>query len=441
MKNKIGLVIAQEYKSRVQKKSFLLLTIFMPLFFLALILVPAWLASLDHDDVESEKRIAVVDQTGLYASVFADTAYRFEMVDAPIDTFRMQNLDYECVIVITDNLAEKPDAITIYSSRQVSRALRNHVADALSAFVTNEKLQAHNIDNLQQILDESHTEVVVNTVKWEKNVEDGSESESSAEVAGIVGMVFTMLIYMFIFVYGAQVMNSVLREKTNRIVEVLVCSVRPFELMMGKVISVALVGLTQFAVWIVLTAVLTILAGQFFDFGNIIGDSGMEWMNDAVAVTENSDLQNESIAQMVQSVNPIRILIFFVIYFLGGYLLYASLFAAVGALADADTDVQQFTFPITIPVIFAIYAAIYSVGNPDGQLAFWCSLIPFTSPFVMMVRLPFGVPTWQIMVSLLLLILTFVGSVWISAKIYRTGILMYGKKVTWRELWKWLHYK
>ena len=437
--SKIGLVITQEYKNRVAKKSFLVLTLLMPLLFVALIFTPIWLATLKDGEM---KLVAVVDQTGKYESVFTDNdAYNFELIGDPIDSLRTseKRSDYEAIVVISNDLATTPGAVTIYSEKQVNIELKNFIEQGLSSFVEKEKLFSHNIPNIQEIIDESQANVHVNTIKWS---EDGSEEISSSEVAIAIGMVFTMLIYMFIFVYGAQVMSSVVQEKTNRIVEVLICSVKPFELMMGKIISIALVGLTQFGIWLLLTIGLVVVAGQFLG-GSINPETmvNVEQMGDAAAIQQaSSELNFDNIMAMIMSVNPFELISYFIIYFIGGYLLYASIFAAIGSAVDNETDTQQFMLPVTIPIIFAIYAAIYGAQNPDGPLAFWCSMIPFTSPIVMMVRLPFGVPMWEKLLSVTILIASFIGTTWMSAKIYRTGILMYGKKPSWKEMWKWLKY-
>lgn len=437
--SKIGLVIAQEYKNRVAKKSFLVLTLLMPLLFVALIFTPIWLATLKDGEM---KLVAVVDQTGKYESVFTDNdAYNFELIGDPIDSLRTseKRSDYEAIVVISNDLATTPGAVTIYSEKQVNIELKNFIEQGLSSFVEKEKLLSHNIPNIQEIIDESQANVHVNTIKWS---EDGSEEISSSEVAIAIGMVFTMLIYMFIFVYGAQVMSSVVQEKTNRIVEVLICSVKPFELMMGKIISIALVGLTQFGIWLLLTIGLVVVAGQFLG-GSINPETmvNVEQMGDAASIQQaSSELNFDNIMAMIMSVNPFELISYFIIYFIGGYLLYASIFAAIGSAVDNETDTQQFMLPVTIPIIFAIYAAIYGAQNPDGPLAFWCSMIPFTSPIVMMVRLPFGVPMWEKLLSVAILIASFIGTTWMSAKIYRTGILMYGKKPSWKEMWKWLKY-
>ncbi|MGI6471135.1 MAG: ABC transporter permease [Paludibacteraceae bacterium] len=416
---KIRLIIRQEYKNRVAKKSFLLLTFLMPLLFVLLLLVPMWLSL-----IESGKKynVAVVDWSGSYSAVFLDTEkYLFDEATAPLDSFRTnsESSGYDAIVVISGDLRNADASVTIYSEQQVDLELKQYIQKALEKQVREDKLASFNIPDIESVMSILNTEVSVETVKWNS---DGSETLSSSEIALVVGMLATMLIYMFIFVYGAQVMNSVVQEKVNRIVEVMVCSVKPFELMMGKIISIALVGLTQFAIWIVLTLVFFLIFGQPLSF--------------QAEVTSTSDFS--AVYSMLMSINWIEMLVCFVAYFIGGYLLYASIFAAIGSAVDNETDTQQFMLPITIPILFAMYAAIYSAQNPDGPLAFWCSMIPFTSPIVMMVRLPFGVLLWEKIVSLVILFASFVATTWLSAKIYRTGILMYGKKISWRELWKWL---
>jgi ABC-2 type transport system permease protein len=315
--------------------------------------------------------------------------------------------------------------------------LKSYVVGLLNKYIEQEKLASYNIPNLKEMVEKSHTEIDLKTIKWSDN---GNEKEGSAELALIIGMVSAFIIYMFIVIYGAQVMSGVVQEKTNRIVEVIISSVKPFELMMGKIIGIAMVGLTQFLLWVVLTVIISFAVGSFFG-GNVdvsslqkVGQMGMQ------PVPTQMPTEIQTLITAMSSLNYFEIISLFVVYFLGGYLLYASLFAAIGSAVDNETDTQQFSLPIMLPIIFAIYAGIFSAENPDGPLAFWCSMIPFTSPIVMMVRLPFDVPAWQIVLSLSILVLTFIGTTWMAGKIYRTGILMYGKKVTWKEMWKWLRY-
>ena len=424
--SKIGLIIKSEYLRRVAKKSFILLTFLVPFLFAATLFIPLWLSDIENGEVEN---VAVVDQVGKYKDALIDTSdFRFTFVE--VQDVSVENMSsfvaYDIVVLIENDLLNVP-AITMLSEKQVPLDLKRYVENSLEKYVEEEKITSYNIPNLKTIIKESQTEIAITTIKLN---EDGSPNVSSTEVASGVGMLFMFLIYFFVFVYGTMVMNSVVQEKTNRIVEVIICSVKPFELMLGKIISIALVGLTQFLLWVLFIAVL-IFAGS-----NFIEVSATQ--PTLSSVDENAMTQ---VLQGLMSVNFVEIISFFVLYFIGGYLLYASLFASIGAAVDNETDTQQFVLPITIPILFAMYAGIYSIENPDGPLAFWCSLVPFTSPIVMMVRLPFGVALWEKLLSLAILVATFLFTTWMAAKIYRTGILMYGKKITWRELLKWIKYK
>jgi ABC-2 type transport system permease protein len=437
--SKISLIIKREYTTRVMKKSFLLLTFLTPVLFAGMIALIVWLGGIKDDKV---KKIVVIDKTHLYTNVLKSNAvYTFQFIDAPVEEVKKQNAGKEqftALLYITDNLIDNPNAITLYSEKQVNMELEGYVAGLLNKYVEEQKLAAYNIPHLKEMVEKSRTEIDLKTIKW---AEDGKDKEGSAELALTIGMISALMIYMFIIIYGAQVMSGVVQEKTNRIVEVMISSVKPFELMMGKIIGIALVGLTQFLMWVILTGVISVAVGSIFG-GNIDVNSmrqiGQVGMQTAPANAMPSEMQ--SLFTALNGVNYVQIVGLFIVYFLGGYLLYASLFAAVGSAVDNETDTQQFSMPIMLPIIFAIYAGIFAAQNPDGPLAFWCSMIPFTSPIVMMVRLPFDVPAWQIILSLAILVLSFIGTTWMAGKIYRTGILMYGKKVSWKELWKWLNY-
>jgi ABC-2 type transport system permease protein len=437
--SKINLIIKREYTTRVMKKSFILLTFLTPVLFAGMIALIVWLGGIKDDKA---KNIVVVDKTHLYTNVLkSNEAYTFSFVDAPVEEIKKQNAEsseFTALLYITGNLAENPRAATLYSEKQVNMELKGYIAGLLNKYVEDQKLAAYNIPNLKEMVEKSRTDIDLKTIKWG---EDGKDKEGSAELALTIGMLSAFIIYMFIVIYGAQVMNGVVQEKTNRIVEVMISSVKPFELMMGKIIGIAMVGLTQFLMWIILTGVISVAIGSVFG-GNIdvhamqqMGQTGMQAAPVSAMPTEMQNLLSA-----FNGVNFIQIVVLFVVYFLGGYLLYASLFAAIGSAVDNETDTQQFSLPIMLPIIFAIYAGIFAAQNPDGPLALWCSMIPFTSPIVMMVRLPFDVPFWQILLSLTILVLSFIGTTWMAGKIYRTGILMYGKKVTWTEMWKWLRY-
>ena len=439
--SKISLIIKREYSTRVMKKSFIILTFLTPLLFAGMIAVPIWLASIKDSN---KKHIVVIDKTHAYAVVLKNNeTYIFDFVDKPVNQIKKENTDkseneFTALLVISGDLTKNPRAAALYSEKQVNLELKSYITGLLNKYVEQQKLAAYNIPHLKEMVEKSRSDIDIPTIKWGDN---GQEKEGSAELALVIGMISAFVIYMFIIIYGAQVMAGVVQEKTSRIVEVIISSVKPFELMMGKIIGIALVGLTQFFMWVLLTGGILIVGTKMI-MGNVdvttlqqANPMGMSSM----ATAQNAG-QVQQILAMLHGFDFMQIIVLFVLYFLGGYLLYASLFAAVGSAVDSETDTQQFSLPLTLPIIFAIYAAIYSAQNPDGPLAFWCSMIPFTSPIVMMVRLPFDVPAWQIILSLTILVLSFIGTTWMAGKIYRTGILMYGKKTTWKEMWKWLKY-
>lgn len=438
--NKIGLIIKREYLRRVSKKSFLLLTFLTPFLFAALLFVPLWLSTIKGDDT---KQIAVIDATGKYAPLFKNTEeYKFVTEkEASLEDYR-KNPDKEifAFLSITGDLLQNPSAATLYSKKQIPLGLKNTIDKTLSEYLRDEKLASYNIENLKQIIEDSRINFNIKTIKWD---DDGGEKSTSAEVASILGMVLTFIIYMFIIMYGSMVMQGVMEEKTNRIIEVMISSVKPYDLMMGKIIGIGFVGLTQVFLWGILTSVL--VAGSLFFLGG--GTSPEEVMTAQMAAQGAGDLASGSsalniqIQEIINSINFKMIGTCFILYFIGGYLLYAALFAAIGSALEQQEDTQQFMTPIMLLMAFSLYAGIYSMNNPDGPLAFWCSMIPFTSPIVMMVRLPFDIPIWELLLSFALLFATAILIVWLSAKIYRVGILMYGKKPSVKEMVKWIKYK
>ena len=440
--SKIGIIIKREYLNRVSKKSFLILTFLTPILFSALIFVPLWLSSIKGDEV---KNVVILDRTGVYAPLFENTDnYKFIEGTESLEKYKSSDdKSVFAILSISDDLLENPKAATLYSEKQIPGELSRIVNQTLSRYLENAKMATYNIPNLKEVIKESQIKFEINTIKWS---EDGGESESSALVASIVGMLFTVISYMFIMVYGAMVMQGVMEEKTNRIVELMVSSVRPFQLMMGKIIGIGFVGLTQMLLWAILTLTL-IMGGQFLFMGGTVDaqmmqQGAMMGANGAMpGMAEASQEPAVKILGMLQTINWAEIGFFFVIYFIGGYMLYASVFAAIGSAVDSQEDTQQFMTPIMVFMMFSLYAGIYSMENPDGPLAFWCSIIPFTSPIVMMIRLPFEIPLWEKLLSIGLLYITFIGIIWFSAKIYRVGILMYGKKPTIKEMIKWLKYK
>ena len=436
--SKIWIIIQREFMTRVKKKSFILLTILMPFIFAALIMVPLMLATIQGDE---QKTVMVVDKTGRYVGSLKSTAnYAFVPTADNKDEFYTEDSEVEAVVQITADLAKNPKAVTIYSPREVKAELLSYVETCLGEQVRREKLSAYNIPELETIIADIQTDFHVATVK--RNAE-GDETSSNTYIAMTAGFIFTFLIYMFVMSYGGMVMQSVMEEKTNRIVELMVSSVKPFQLMMGKIIGVALVGFVQLAIWGVMLSIILVVCGSVF---------GLSTAPAAPAVA-GADAQMAAMAQQAGGGEAAEIMsalmglpyaelgIMFVLYFVGGYLLYASFFADVGASINAQEDSSQFIMPVVLIMVFGLYAAMYSAENTNGPLAFWASMFPLTSPIVMMVRIPFGVPWWEEVLSLGLLFATSMAFVWISARIYRVGILMYGKKPSLHEMLKWVRWR
>lgn len=436
--NKIWIIIQREFMTRVKKKSFILLTILMPFIFAALIMVPLMLATIEGDE---QKTVMVIDKTGRYVGSLKSTAnYAFVPTADNKDEYYTEDSEVEAVVQITDDLAQNPKAVTIYSPREVKAELLGYVETCLGEQVRREKLTAYNIPELEDILEDVQAEFHVATVK--RNAE-GDETSSNTYIAMAAGFIFTFLIYMFVMSYGGMVMQSVMEEKTNRIVELMVSSVKPFQLMMGKIIGVALVGFVQLAIWGVMLSVILLVCGSVFGLSaapNVPAVAGADMQMSAVAQQAASGEAAEIISALM-GLPYAELGIMFVLYFVGGYLLYASFFAAVGASINAQEDSSQFIMPVVLIMVFGLYAAMYSAENTNGPLAFWASMFPLTSPIVMMVRIPFGVPWWEEALSLGLLFATSVGFVWLSARIYRVGILMYGKKPSIREMLKWVRWR
>jgi len=439
--NKTGLIIKHEYFRRVRKKSFIIMTFLMPVLMVALVTIPLWLANIKGDDV---RRIAIIDRTEKYGSLFENTDnYVFLEADKSLDEYRnAERKDLFAILVISDDLLENPNAAMLYSEKQIPSELSRIVNQVLIKQMESDKLASFEIPDLQQIIDDSRVQFQIQTIKWSK---DGTESSSSGTIAYIIGFISTIVIYMFIMMYGAMVMQGVSEEKTNRIVEIMVSSVNPFSLMMGKIVGIGLVGLTQIVLWSILMIAFIMIGSTGFLASGMSGGADMAAMQQGMAMSQQmntAELQEgfEWIAQL-QSFNFGEIIFFFVIFFVGGYLLYASLFAAIGSAINSPEDSQQFMAPIMIIMIFALYAGMYSADNPDGPLAFWCSIIPFTSPIVMLMRIPYEIPLWEKLLSVTLLFASSVSFVWLSAKIYRVGILMYGKKPQIKEMIKWITYK
>lgn len=421
--NKIFLIIQREYLTRIRRKSFLLLTLLMPILMVGLVVVPLWLGSLSGGN---DRKVIVVDETHLYDTLFSSTQQFLFLHEKRMPQPSTLPSDVEAVVHIKGDLSMQPSALDIVSPKEVQNDLQKHVHQVLDSAIRQQKLARYGIPELESIVSDAGSNVQINTAKWDKS---GNTSASSSDAAKAAGLIFTFIIYIFILTNGAMVMQGVMEEKTNRILEIMVSSVRPFQLMMGKIIGVALVGLTQLFVWGILASVAFMVAQHvFIDVGSAnVASSGILSAEHEIFST-------------VLNLPLAEILLMFLLFFIGGYLFFASIFAAIGAAINSQEDSSQFMSPIIILLLFSIYAATASADNTNGPLAFWASLFPLTSPVVMMVRIPFGVPLWQEILSLILLYATSFGMVMMAAKIYRVGILMYGKKPTFSDLFRWLRY-
>ncbi len=424
------------------------MTILGPLLFAAVAIGPAWFASMEDREV---RVIAVIDSSKLFINQIPETEYlKFEYLEGTTVRELRENFSdspYYGVLYIAHIITSTPSAVQLMSDRQPSLNIRMHIANALEKELERQKLAAYDINNLDGILAAVKTSVNIRTIIWQ---DDGGQKESHSELAMIVGYAGGFLIYFFIFLFGAQVMRGVIEEKSSRVIEIIVSSVKPFQLMLGKIVGIGLVGLTQFLLWVILSFTLITAAQHIFfsDLGtpssqNIVAEDffSSSTLHHSQPIESESSQNFREIFTSIASINFGVMLLTFLFYFLGGYLLYASLFASIGSAADSETDTQQFMLPVTVPLILSIIVMMNAIMNPDGGIAFWFSIIPFTSPVIMMARIPFGVPFWELALSGGLLIVTFIFTTWLAGRIYRTGILMYGKKVNYRELWKWLTYK
>lgn len=432
MNSKIPLIIGHEYRTRVMKRSFLIITLLTPILIVASIALPVVLITSQSDD--TQKTIAVIDKSGLYQPAFTDSEnYTFLFLDEDLQQARNEHPEVAGFLYITGDLTDSLQSVTFYSEKQPNTETVPYLRRQLSDYVNQQRIASYNIPHLEEIIAQSKQRVNINTIKWEK---DGSEHITSSDITELSGLLIAMLIFMFIFMYGGQVMQGVVQEKSSRIMEVMISSVRPFELMMGKIIGIALVGLTQVMMWVIIGGIAFAVITPFVmpETQALSADA----MNQMASNPEYSEIQEIFIALM--GFDFLKIIVLFILYFIGGYLLYASLFAAVGSVVDNETDSQQFTLPISMPIMIAMFVAIQATHSPNSALAVWCSYIPFTSPIVMLVRVPYDVAWWEIAISMFILYLSFIGTTWLSGKIYRTGILMYGKKPSWKEIWKWIKY-
>jgi ABC-2 type transport system permease protein len=441
--NKTLLIIQREYLARVKKKSFILMTFLVPGLILAMYGV-IYLIAKNSDSLNKVREVKVIDESGAFAGKLKDHKnIHFSTLNQSLPEAKKAAKKNEdlFILAIGKNFTDK-NSVQIFSKKKPNFALVNEVENQLNTVATSNNMAAAGIDVTK--LSSLKSNISAET----KQLTDDGEKDSNLASAYGIGVASAILIYLSLFIYGSQVMRGVIEEKTNRVIEVIVSSVKPFQLMLGKILGVGLVGLTQFLLWIILSTTVTNIAEKVFtknetateQSSNQTQIKGGKNSTQRAQMPINNPVMN--FLKTLEGVNYVYILGCFIFYFLSGYLLYSALFAAVGSAVDSETETQQFMFPITLPLLFTyILSFAYLVNNPDSTLAFWLSVVPFTAPIAMMVRIPFGVPDWQLALSMLMMVIGFLFTTWVAARIYRVGVLMYGKKVNYKELAKWFFYK
>lgn len=431
--NKTLLIIQREYLSRVKKKAFLIMTFLVPLLIIAMYALIIFLSMRGGDNIPT---VEVIDESGIFNKSFENKrAVNFQSSTLSLSEAKKKVInEEEAFVLFIPKDIKSGGSIELFAQKNAGLSVISSIENQLNEQMRIKLLQDAGIDS--ETLDKIKPNLTV--VSKELTVEGEKDSSSGAAMA--VGFAAAILIYMSLFIYGIQVMRGIIEEKTSRIVEVIISSVKPFQLMMGKIIGIGLVGLTQFLLWIVLSVGLMSVAST------VLFKDQVEQVKSEIPLSDPSaavaqKAPGSDILKAVQTIEWTYILPVFIVFFLGGYMLYSALFAAVGSAVETDTETQQFMLPITLPLLFTyIMSFSFIVNNPDSSLSFWLSIIPFTSPIAMMVRLPFGVPNWELGLSIVLLIGGFLFTTWIASRIYRVGILMYGKKVSFRELGKWFMY-
>ncbi len=446
----VNIIIKREYLTRVKKKSFLITTFLVPILFAIVCMLPTLIMVLAK---EESKKIAVVDASGIVMPFLKDSETvefkQFPNADPDVLKKQLDSIGMDALLTISpiDTVNKTVSAVS-YAGKPLGIDMTEEIEGEINDAVEDYRVKSYHIDGLDKIMEDIKPDVSLVSYKID---ESGKETLNESGIYMFLSMILGMLIYMFISMFCGMVMSSVIEEKSSRVVEVLVSSVKATELLFGKIIGVALVALTQFFMWIALTLLILSVVG------GIAGTSVFSSGTDSAQITQMASgigvdaSQIEAVAQQptemtaifstLAGINYIELIIVFLLFFVFGYLLYASLFAAIGSAVENEADSQQLVLPLTVPLMIGFFIAMFAYKSPDSSIVFWGSMIPFTSPMVMLTRVLFGVPTWQIILSVVILILTFVLCAWISAKIYKVGILMFGKKSTFKDLWKWLKMK
>jgi ABC-2 type transport system permease protein len=439
--NKILLIIQREYLTRVRKKSFWIASIVVPFLIAGVYAILIYLVVNSNET----KTIQIIDESGLFkGKIESEKDVSYSFINKSFETAKKDffKSDADILVNIPKDILSNPNGVKMVGKKSIGMGTQFDIQGSIEKELRNIKLKNANID--LKVLEDNKVNVNAETFTLQ---EDGQEQSSSSTGAMILAGIFGMVLYISAFLYGSQVMNGVIEEKSNRIIEVMISSVRPFQLMMGKIVGVGLVGITQFLLWGILTFTASTATSALMS--NKIEQKVQTMQKTGLNKTEIENFKKEikdknplaGIAQTVENVSLGKLILCFLLFYIGGYLLYASLFAAVGSAVENASEAQQFLLPVTIPILASFFIGQAIIQDPDSKLAFWASMFPLTSPIDMMVRLPFGVPNWQIALSFTLLVLGFLGTTWLAGKVYRVGILMYGKKPSWKEISKWVFYK
>ena len=434
--NKIGIIIAREFNERVRKKSFIISTLLMPILMLGMMAAPTLMMLFAKGE---QKQIIVLDDSHCIAEqLTGDEELEFLIGNESLEQARADSEIFG-VLWIGEDIVDNPSNVKLYTNSSSSMSLESNISSQMERIIEQERLKRYGIENLEQIIEDVKANVTLTTYRNDLAEEGAEEEATSSGVAYILGLVLGMMLYMFLLIYGSMVMTSVIEEKGSRVLDVLVSSVKPFELMMGKILGVASVAVTQIAIWAVLVCGLSAAV-----LPSLMPEDVMQTVQAVEAGTMTSaeaGIDADMLSAVALATDPVKLVMMFVwllLFLVGGFLFYSAMFAAVGSAVDSIQDASQLQTPITVPIILALILAMSVFNDPSSSLAFWGSMVPFTSPVVMMARIPFGIPTWEIVLSLVLLYISVAGMAWMAGKIYRVGVFMHGKKPTLKELLSWI---
>ena len=428
--------MAREFNERVRKKSFIITTILMPVLMLGMMAAPTLMMLFAKGE---QKQLVVLDESGVIApQLTGDEEILFTPMDCALESARADESIFG-VLWIGADIVENPNNVKLYTNSSSSMSLESNISSQMERVIEQERLKRYDIENLEQIIKDVEANVSLTTYRNDMQSEGEDEEATSSSVAYLLGLVLGMMLYMFLLIYGSMVMTSVIEEKGSRVLDVLVSSVKPFELMMGKILGVASVAVTQIAIWAVLVCGLSAAV-----LPSLMPEDMMQTIEAVEAGTMTSaeaGIDADMLSAVSLATDPMRLVMMFVwllLFLVGGFLFYSAMFAAVGSAVDSVQDANQLQTPITVPIILALILAMSVFNDPSSPLAFWGSVIPFTSPVVMMARIPFGIPTWEIILSLVLLYISVAAMAWVAGKIYRVGVFMHGKKPSFKELMSWI---